>query len=174
MRFIFAVLFLLLLLNSSSFSQTDGGEQQAPQPAPAPQSQTQPSDFPDYIVTPKENLDPFGQSSIGDSTTGDDYREGAGTLGTTRERPSNTELNKRLQEKRKKESESRAEQEEPDIEIDYETAYPTGAGPDMKSSTPRTTIYRWTDDKGVTHITNDIGSIPSKYMDQITDQLKKD
>lgn len=160
-----------------AFTQTDGTGQQAPQPVPPSQSQTeQPSDYPEYIVRPKEDLNPFGKSSIGESTTGSEYREGAGTLGTTQQRPSNLDINKQLKEKGKKkagESVESAEPSETEVEIDYDTAYPTGRTTDVKKQPSKTGIYRWTDDEGVIHVTNDLGSIPPKYMNQIKDQLKE-
>lgn len=172
--FVFAA---LISFNTYSISQTTGGGQTPQQPAPAPQNQ-QPSDYPDYIVSPKEDLNPYGMSSIGESTTGSEFREGAGTLGTTQKRPSNLDVNKQNQEKRKEQKETTADQTgekaTPETEIDYEAAYPSEKYTDVKSGPVKTKIYKWTDDQGVKHVTNDLGSVPPQYMDQVKEQLEKE
>lgn len=168
MKILTFIIVFLMLTGTYSLSQTGGGE--AP-PSIPPQSQEQPSDYPEYIIRPQEDLDPFGGSTIGGSTTGPDYREGAGTLGTTQKKPSNVEVNRELIEKRKKKLQDQAESEKP--EIDYETAYPSGGYEDLRRSAPKTNLYRWTDDDGIMHVTNDLGSVPPEYMEQISNQLEK-
>lgn len=173
MKFMFVILTVLISFTFYSYSQTTGGGQ-----TPPPQSAPQPSDYPDYIVKPSEDLNPYGLSSIGESTTGNEYREGAGTLGTTQKRPSNIDVNKQMQEKQKEQKEASMEQsgEEstPETGIDYDTAYPSEKYTDVRSSPVKTKIYSWTDDQGVKHVTNDLGSVPPQYMDQVKEQLEKD
>ena len=134
----------------------------------APTTPTQPApDFPEYIVRPSEDLNPYGLSSLGQSTE-QDYREGSGTLGTkTTGRPSNREVNKRAAEKRaqQKENANKQQQQAPEqIVVEDDTSV------ENFSSVPKSgssNMIRWVDDNGVTHITNNIGSVPAKYRDQI-------
>jgi hypothetical protein len=58
-----------------------------------------PADFPSYIVTPSEDLNPYDLSTMQKSTE-TNYRDGTGTLGTTVERQSNIEVNEALQKQR--------------------------------------------------------------------------
>ena len=89
------VLFTTLYLNPAIvFAQAAPAP--APVPAPAPPV---PADFPSYIVTPSEDLNPYDLSTMQKSTqTGD--RNGVGTLGTSVERTSNIEVNEALQKSR--------------------------------------------------------------------------
>jgi len=175
MKFIILVSTFVLFSSIYSYSQNNDGGQPAPVQAPAAQTQPQsqqPSDYPDYIVKPKEDLNPYGMSSLGESTT-DTSRDAAGTLGTGASRPSNMELNKEIQGKRKEQLKEGTKEEGNGTEIDYETAYPTKENyTDVRSTPVKTKIYRWTDDEGVTHVTNDLGSVPGKYMDQVTGNTK--
>ena len=125
------ILFLLLFIYPGSYAYSQGtdGGQAAPQTAPdqAPQNQQQsqqPSDYPDYIVKPKEDLNPYGMSSLGQSTT-DTSRDAAGTLGTGTARPSNMELNKEIEGKRKENLKEAPKEGEQETKIDYDAAYPT-------------------------------------------------
>ena len=130
-------------------------------PAPGP-------DFPDYIVKPSEDLNPYGLSSLGTSS-GNDYRDGSGTLGTkTTGRPSNIEVNKKAEEKKaaSEENQANAEQSDPleEIVVEDDSAVQNFSS-SPKSSNSR--LIRWVDDDGVTHITNNEGSIPAKYRNQV-------
>lgn len=153
---------------SQTTTGTGTGEVQTPQTQP-----TEPRAFPEYIVRPSEDLNPYGLSSI-DSTTGNEYRKGEGTLGTSINRKSNAEVNKAINERRKQ---SQADEESSensvveigsediDTEIGYESISPSR--PSGKK------LIRWVDDKGSVHITNDVGSVPQKYGNQIVNQIGK-
>lgn len=154
---------------SQTTTGTVTGEVQTPQTQP-----TEPGVFPEYIVRPSEDLNPYGLSSM-DSATGIDYRKGEGTLGTRIDRKSNAEVNKAISERKKQ---LRANEEESsensgvergsediDNEIGYETLSP--------SSSSGKKLIRWVDDKGAVHITNDVGTVPQKYRNQIVNQIGK-
>lgn len=131
------------------------------QDAPAPE-------FPDYIVRPSEDLNPYGLSSLGTTTEEGAIDDAAGSLGsTTGSRPSNLDVNKSIQEKKLKEQEQAEAQqianEQSEIveeKIEYD---------DVSISRPKSKsgMIKWVDDKGVQHITNNIGSVPPQYRDQI-------
>jgi len=148
-------------------------------PAPAPAAPPVPADFPSYIVTPSEDLNPYDLSTMQKSTqTGD--RNGVGTLGTSVERTSNIEVNEALQKSRqermkaaeeakaKEASESGDTQGEESVSADEGApANPPQLGDSAKDlETPgvRGGLFTWTDDRGVLHATNDIGQVPIKYQ----------
>jgi len=155
-KFIYCLLFLPLLC-ITSYSQT----------TPPPNTQPPPESFPEYIVKPSEDLNPYGLSSL-ESSTGNEYREGAGTLGTKLDgRPSNREVNKRAEEKRAENQSNKNPQQNQAVEeivVDDDVAVENFSGTPSSGSS---SMIRWVDDQGVTHITNNIGSVPAKYRDQI-------
>ncbi|MEQ9618535.1 MAG: hypothetical protein RIG61_05125 [Deltaproteobacteria bacterium] len=155
----------------------------APAPA-APDVINTPPDFPEYIVTPREDLNPYNLSTM-DKTTGTDYREGAGTLGTTRERSSNIEINESL--KREKEEREKAKQEsekEPEKGQNGSTTdgadsaqaarvtAPAAPKRDISSPGVRGGLFTWTDEDGVLHATNDLGQVPIEYQVQALENQK--
>jgi hypothetical protein len=79
---------VLLMFPVNAFSQST-----APAAPPAP------PDFPSYIVKPSEDLNPYELSTVLKST-GIEYGQGEGTLGTSEQRSSNIEVNAALQKKR--------------------------------------------------------------------------
>lgn len=148
-----------------------------PAPAPAPGAPPVPADFPSYIVTPSEDLNPFDLSTMQKSTqTGN--RNGVGTLGTSVERSSNIEVNEALQKQRqermKADEEARAKNvqqpEEAKSAPSAEETAPSGppqlgdAAEDLETPGVRGGLFTWTDERGVLHATNDIGQVPIKYQ----------
>ena len=89
------LLFALVIL---PLSFTLSNAQDSPsQPAP---------EFPDYIVKPSEDLNPYGMSSLGTTTEEGAIKDAAGSLGSkTSNRPSNQEVNKSIQDEKLKEQE---------------------------------------------------------------------
>ena len=131
----------------------------------APTTPVQPApDFPEYIVRPSEDLNPYGLSSLGESTE-QDYRDGAGTLGTkTTGRPSNRDVNKKAEEKRAENRANTQNQAVDQIVVEDDAAVQNfSSAPKSGSSS----MIRWVDDQGVTHITNNIGAVPPEYRDRI-------
>lgn len=148
--------------------------QSAAPPAPAPV----PADFPSYIVTPSEDLNPYNLSTMQKSSE-TDYRDGAGTLGTSVDRQSNLEVNEALQQKKqeriKAAAEAKAKQAKEEAESQAEGAPPRDVSPadipelgdssaDLETPGVRGGLFTWTDDQGVLHATNDIGQVPIKYQ----------
>ena len=155
-KFIYILMFLPLMC-ITSYSQT----------TTAPNTQPPPESFPEYIVKPSEDLNPYGLSSL-ESSTGNEYRDGSGTLGTKLTgRPSNREVNRKADEKRAQNLENENNQQN---QVQEEIVVEDDVEVEDFSSTPRSgssSMIRWVDDEGVTHITNNVGSVPAKYRDQI-------
>lgn len=166
--FVTALLSGILLLPGKAMSQAA-----APPPpaAPAPGVPT-PPDFPQYIVTPRDDLNPYDLSTMQKSTeTG--YRQGTGTLGTTPERSSNIEINEALSKSRQerlKASQKQAAEEEAEEAAGLEAAPSApdqAAGPtrdDLATPGVRGSLFTWTDENGVLHATNDLGQVPIEYQ----------
>ncbi len=153
MKNLIIALLLLPLSYTVTFSQD----------APAPE-------FPDYIVRPSEDLNPYGLSSLGTTTEEGAIDDAAGSLGNkTSNRPSNLDVNKSIQEKKLKEQEE-AKAQEPSNNQPVETIeeeaieYNSVSNSRPKSSSG---MIKWVDDNGVQHITNNVGSVPPQYRDQI-------
>ena len=155
-------------------SAVSAHSQSAAPPAPAP------ADFPSYIVTPSEDLNPYNLSTM-QKSTGIDYRQGAGTLGTSVDRQSNLEVNEAL-EKKKQERLKAAEEARANEAKKANEQQPEGAplevispdqapqlgeaGQDLETPGVRSGLFTWTDDQGVLHATNDIGQVPIKYQEE--------
>ncbi len=150
-------LILALLIMPLSF--TVAFAQDAPEP-----------EFPDYIVRPSEDLNPYGLSSLGTTTEEGAINDAAGSLGSsTGSRPSNVEINKSINEKKAQEAEEAKAQEasnnQPVQTIEEEAIeYNSVSNSRPKSSSG---MIKWVDDNGVQHITNNVGSVPPQYRDQI-------
>lgn len=128
-----------------------------------------PPEFPDYIVRPSEDLNPYGLSSLGTTTEEGAINDAAGSLGSrTSNRPSNLEVNKSIQDKKLKEQQEAKAQEvdQKQLKTIQEEAIEYN---DVSSSKPknRSGMIKWVDENGVQHISNNVGSVPSQYRDQI-------
>lgn len=154
----------------NSFSQSTSGGTGMVSPNAAPPSggsqatdvpQGQP-DFPDYIVAPHDSLNPFGLSTMSGSKDVE-YMDSVGTLGTTTKPPSNIEINK-PKEQIPEEGADKSNQGSGDsfIQADIVNQPPSSTSGKHK----RESIYRWTDEQGVLHVTNDLGSVPPKHQEQ--------
>ncbi|MBI2486131.1 MAG: hypothetical protein HYW01_04065 [Deltaproteobacteria bacterium] len=123
------------------------------------------------IVYPRENLDNFGMSSL-NKTTGLGGREEGSTLGRDAKRKSNLEVNKPREKKKGEEAAEETGQEtdtgSSEIESDSESAPIGYTSPGRKDG-----LFTWKDENGVVHVTNDPGSVPAKYRDQIIKESEK-
>jgi hypothetical protein len=164
------IIFAAICIPSKSYSQSTSSGTDIVSPNTQTQSggsqtpdvlQGQP-DFPDYIVAPRENLNPFGLSTMEESTDVD-YRDSVGTLGTTIKRPSNLEVNRPKQDV-PEEDEAGPNSQTP--EDSFLEADVVNQSPSLKSRKHKN-IYRWTDEEGVLHVTNAIGSVPAKHQEQV-------
>jgi hypothetical protein len=163
------VLGFLLLTGSQALAQST---------APAPDTAETPPDFPEYIVTPREDLNPYDLSTM-EKSQDMDYREGAGTLGTTEKRSGNIEINEALKQRKEEREKAKQKEEEeeqkksgpeanasvgqPDNGGGVELSGPSAAG-DLSSPGVRAGLFTWTDENGVLHVTNDLGQVPMEYQ----------
>ena len=167
-KIIFLSVLTVAISYSTSYSQTTGtGQVQTPQ--------TNPAQFPSYIVKPSEDLNPYGLSSIGESTE-KNYRDGSGTLGTTTSnRPSNAEI-KKAKEERKKQKQGAKEESVETKETSASKSntgssnYRSNSSNTTTSKVGKTQLIKWTDENGVVHISNNMGAIPQKYRKQLESQ----
>lgn len=125
------------------------------------------ADVPGYDVYPGVDLNPFGLSTMSGSKDVD-YREGAGSLGATTKRPSNIEVNSPPKKEIPEEGADGSNQASEDsfTQADIVNQPPTSASRRHKQES----IYRWTDEEGVLHVTNDLGTVPPEYQEQALEQ----
>ena len=145
-------------------------------PASPPSAQTPdvvqpPPDFPDYIVTPREDLNNFGLSTMSESED-IDYRDGVGTLGTTEKRESNLEVNAELKRKRMEREKARNKSEEQSKPAPPKGSQGANSPPSIQkiddnlSPGVKRGLFMWRDENGVLHATNDLGHVPVEYQMQ--------
>jgi len=156
-----------LSLSEYAFSQSTGNAPDAnpPEGQSPPSGSQQPtiiqgeSDVPWYFYWPDENLDPFGMSTLGSD-------EGGTTFGKSTRRPSNLQVNPPMQEQ--KQDEVNVDDLTSNIPVE-DTLSSQESITIGSPSTPakKGPIYRWVDDNGVLQVTNDLGSVPTKYLDKI-------
>ena len=163
---VFFIICTIVLFNTNALSQSapsSGGE--------APEVVESSPNFPDYIVTPREDVNPYSLSTMSKSTE-TNFREGAGTLGTDVNRQSNLEINASLEERRQErqkaaQSEAEKEGQKEDVTIDSVPGSTQGSrGKKAFSPGVKGGLFTWTDDQGVLHATNDLGLVPIKYQMQ--------
>ena len=133
-----------------------------------------PQSQPDYpiidnkgIVYPRENLDPFGMSTLG-SSTDSGLRNDGSTLSSGMKRRSNLDINK-PREKKVIEEETVQQETTFDAGIEGSVEEPVEPAPSL-SSGGSGNLYKWVDKNGVLHVTNDLGSIPSEYRHQVMNE----
>lgn len=152
-----AVLFLAFTLASESAAQETGGEGDGEETQATPESAGTPiviEEEPyEYYYWPDEDLNNFGLSSMGQGTT----------MGKTPERKSNLEANP----VKPKPTPAPGDEEEisPDEAIDSGTSAEPDAG--RQTGASGAAFYKWVDEKGELHITNNIGEVPLEYQQQI-------
>ncbi len=153
---------------NSPTSQTQSQVDQIPS-----QGTTQSEQFQNPPYFPQENLNPYGLSSLGSKGLGD--RKEGSTLGTTTKQKSNVEVNK---PKEKKESQETT-QEQGGVEAITSTTVkeetqpiPEESNEEVFASPLNKSIgfYKWKDENGVMHATNNLGSVPPEYQDQLVNK----
>src|SRR3989337_1638990 len=129
-------------------------------------------------VYPYEDLNPFGLSTLGPGD--DEYNTEGSTLGTTLQRKSNLEVNQPRERKEGEvtnEGEAETSGEETTGEggegavevIPEESSEVLTPSPLSKTSG----FYKWVDKDGVLHITDNPGSVPQEYQEQLTNEPTK-
>lgn len=132
------------------------------------QAQEDPSEqFPSPVVRPFENLNIFEMSTMGSGNLG--YRESTSTLASPVKRMSNVELNKPVvKEVENTEEKAEDEGESPAPPV-VEGAGVGAVEPQVPEGVSKTgPLYRWVDEKGVVHVTNNIAVVP------VEEQLKRE
>jgi hypothetical protein len=152
-----AALLLALVLSFETTAQETEGEGGGEETLAAPEGGGAPvviEEEPyEYYYWPDENLNNFGLSSMGQGTT----------MGKTPERKSNLEVNP---VKPKPAPAPGDEEEVPsDESIDADISTEPNAG--RQTGASGAAFYKWVDDKGELHITNNIGEVPLEYQQQI-------
>ena len=118
------------------------------------------SEPPWYYYWPDENLNPYGMSTLGN--------EGGGsTFGKTTDKPSNLQVNPPMQERmQNQENVDDVTNNVPlDDTLSSEESISVGTPSAPAKKGP---VYKWVDEKGVIHVTNDLGAVPPEYLDKIT------
>jgi len=117
----------------------------------------------EYYYWPDEDLNSFGLSSMGGGKSGT-------TLGTGSERTSNLEVNPPSKRHREDKG-TEFDETGGDGPIPPAEGYPGafGAPIEAPSSNPASNnpIYKWVDDEGNLHITNNLGEVPAEYQEEL-------
>lgn len=171
---IFKILIVGLLLFITTDAELvlsqDAGGAAAPAPAaPAPVAPgggalTAPLQFPEYVVTPKEDLNQFENSKVRKTTT--EYREGSSTIGRSHTKKSNAEINAEIERRRAE----REEAESQEAGIDAEVTEPDAVTEDYSGDlnvTGKSKLFKWKDKDGILHVTDDPSAVPPEYKDQV-------
>ena len=104
-----------------------------------------PADFPEVIVMPRVDLNPFEMSTLDRST-----------LVVRREERNNLVVNQPREKK----------QAEATVSVEVAPGEPSNITFHRLPLTTNNRFYRWVDENGVIHVTNDPDSIPSGYRKQ--------
>ena len=145
------------VLSQSTGGAPDGGSAGGSQQPALNQGESEP---PWYYYWPDENLNPFGMSTLGN--------EGGGsTFGKSTERPSNLQVNPPVQEQMQNQENVDEVTNDVPIEDILSSEESTSAG-SPSAPVKKGPMYKWVDDNGVIQVTNDLSSVPTKYLDQIT------
>jgi hypothetical protein len=156
------------VLSQSTGGSPDGGSAGNQPPAGGSQqpagNQGQ-SEPPWYYYWPDENLNSFGMSTLGN--------EGGGsTFGKRTERPSNLQVNPPTREQMQNQENLDDVTNNAPLEdtLSSEESISVGSPSAPAKKGP---VYKWVDDKGVLHVTNELGSVPTKYLDSITTEKEQ-
>lgn len=166
---IYPIVMSIIFLTSGAIAQTE--EPESPGNRTETQTSTDPSepiiDIEEqpykYYYWPDEDLNNFGLSSMGSG-------QGGTTLGRSSERKSNLEINPRGKPEPEKEDDQQVSEEEDENAetiLSAPTTEETETGSDYSTSNPPSDspIYKWVDNEGNLHITNNIGDVPLKYQE---------
>ncbi len=137
----------------------DGGTDPSQPVEPEPEA-------PWYFFLPEDNLNNFNLSTIGDG-------DGGSTLGTTTERRSNLSVNQSLESD--KDAKNTEDTDSTPLEEQSSVIYPELRSGSAQSP-PRegnTKVFRWTDENGVLHVTDDLGSVPKEYQQNFAEEREK-
>ena len=126
-----------------------------------------PLDFPQYTITPSEDLDQFENSRLRRTKTHNRY--GQSTLNPKITQKSNAEVNAEIEKRRAErlEDNQTADGQKPD------TQDSAGSADNTNFNAPGTSaLFSWTDKDGILHVTDDLYSVPPEYRDQAYNNSK--
>ncbi len=164
-KYLLSGFLLIFILNINSVvSQTSGGSAPGGAAPVGPGQAPSPLDFPQFIITPSEDLNQFENTRLKETKT--EFRHGQSTLTPKIIRKSNVEVNAEL-EKRRAERLEALEKENAEDEQNTNTQDSAGSADNTNFNAPGTSeLFRWTDKDGILHVTDDLGSVPPEYRDQ--------
>ncbi len=151
--------FTLALSTFDAHAQEDeGGEtSEEAQPAPGGGGPVVIEEEPyEYYYWPDEDLNNFGLSSMGEGTT----------MGQTPQRKSNLEVNP-VKPKPSPEPDEDDEEAPPEGSLGAGSNAAPEAGAGRQTGGSGAAFYRWVDDKGNVHYTNNLGEVPLEYQEQM-------
>ncbi len=162
-KIIFAALLLFFTTDAKSAFSQDAGGTAAPA-APGGGALTAPQQFPEYIVTPAEDLNQFENTRVKKTKT--DYRKGSSTIGTSLSKKSNAEINAEIEKRRAERQKAQEEAAATAAAAETPPAVPPVTTGDI--SAPGTSkLFKWKDKEGILHVTDDPTDIPPEYKDQV-------
>ena len=152
------------VFSQSTGGAPDGGSAGGSQQPAVNQGESEP---PWYYYWPDENLNPYGMSTLGN--------EGGGsTFGKTTDKPSNLQVNPPMQERMQNQENVDDVTNNIPLEDTPITEEPTSVGSSPSAPAKKGPMYMWVDDNGVIQVTNDLGSVPTKYLDRITTEKEQE
>jgi len=154
-------LLTLLLAVFEARSQEDEGGEASGEAQPAPEGGGAPvviEEEPyEYYYWPDEDLNNFGLSSMGKGTT----------MGQTPQRKSNLEVNPPKPKPSPEPDDEDDEETPPEGSLDAGSGAAPEVGAGRQTGGSGTAFYRWVDDKGNVHYTNNLGEVPLEYQQQM-------
>ena len=151
------------VLSQSTGGAPDGGSAGGSQGPAVNQGQSEP---PWYYYWPDENLNPYGMSTLGNE-------QGGSTFGKTTDKPSNLQVNPPMQERMQNQENGDDVTNNVPLEDTLNTEEPTSIG-SPSAPAKKGPMYKWVDDNGVIQVTNDLGSVPTKYLDRISTEKEQE
>lgn len=160
MKIILLVLSALNFLCLTTYAQNAGG--------PGSFNPGDPSSYPDPVIKPSEDLDPYGNSTLGTGTGTGSRKDLSNFVKPSDNRPSNKEINAEIQKKRK-ETRKNINKVNTGSYSNYTPSnysYKSSSSSSSSSkSGKKSKFFRWVDERGVIHITDNASTVPSKYKD---------
>jgi len=131
-----------------------------------------PGDFPQYIVTPRDDLDNYDYSNMNKSNfKGSREDQDLSNFDKPNIQENNVEINSQLQKMEEERNKSLMPKEGGDSgagipdQVNTEEPVTDSADSDYVQPTQKISLYRWYDSDGILHVTDDFGSIPPEYQD---------
>ncbi len=157
MKVILLVLSALNFLCLTTYAQSAGGS--------GAFNPGDPSSYPDPVIKPSEDLDPYGNSTLGTGTGEGSRKDLSNFVKPSDSLPSNKEINAEIQRKRKE-----AQKDVNKVNTGSYNSYTPRDYSYKSSSSPsksgkKSKFFRWVDERGVIHITDNASAVPSRYKD---------